>query len=83
MLPGFRLSSNLKGMEVYFTPEQEAQIAEIATRAGTAPEDLVKGAVLRFLENESSFRAPVAELPVWHLGARGPFRRRDLYDAGR
>ena len=26
----------LKGMEVHFTPEQQAQLAQIATKAGTA-----------------------------------------------
>ena len=37
-------------MELHFTPEQEAQLAQIATKAGTAPERLVKDAVLRLLE---------------------------------
>jgi hypothetical protein len=37
-------------MEVHFTPEQEAQIAQIATKAGTDAERLVKDAVLRMLE---------------------------------
>jgi len=67
-------------MEVHFTPEQEAQLARIATKAGTDPEHLVKDTVLRLLEDESCSRAPVPELPVWRLGAIGPFHRRDLYD---
>jgi hypothetical protein len=67
-------------MEVYFTPEQEAQLAQIATKAGTDAEHLVKDAVLRLLEDESFSRAPVPELPIWHLGAIGSFHRRDLYD---
>ena len=70
----------LRGMEVHFTPEQEAQLTQIATNAGTDPAHLVKDAVLRLLENESPIHAPVLELPVWHLGAVGPFHRRDLYD---
>ena len=37
-------------MEVHFTPEQEAQLARIATKAGTDAEHLVKGAGLH-LEN--------------------------------
>ena len=32
----------LNGMEVHFTPEQEAQIGQIATKAGTDTERLVK-----------------------------------------
>ena len=37
-------------MEVHFTPEQEAQLARIATNAGTDTQRLVKDAVLRLLE---------------------------------
>ena len=48
-------------MEVHFTPEQEAQLAQIATKAGTDPEHLVKDAVLRLLQNKSSSRTPAPE----------------------
>jgi len=44
-------------MEVHFTPEQEAQLTLIASKAGTDAERLVKDAALRLLE-------AVAELPV-------------------
>jgi hypothetical protein len=37
-------------MEVHFTPEQEAQLAQMATKTGTAPEQLVQNAALRLLE---------------------------------
>jgi hypothetical protein len=70
----------LESMEVHFTPEQEAQLTQIATKAGTDPEHLVIDAVLRLLEDESCSRALVTELPVWRLGAIGSFHRRDLYD---
>jgi predicted transcriptional regulator len=46
-------------MEVHFTPEQEAQLAEIANQSGTDAEHLVKNAALRLLERETSFRAAV------------------------
>jgi len=46
-------------MEVHFTPEQEAQLLEIASQAGTDAEQLVKDAALRLLERESRFRASV------------------------
>jgi hypothetical protein len=67
-------------MEVRFTPEQEAQLAQIATRAGTDPEHLVKDAALRLLEDEIYARSPAPELPVWHLGAIGSLHRRDIYN---
>ena len=40
-------------MEAQFTPEQEAQLAQIASKAGTAPERLVKDAALRLLEEDA------------------------------
>lgn len=46
-------------MEVHFTPEQEAQLLEIASQAGTDPEHLVKNAALRLLERDARFRASV------------------------
>ena len=48
-------------MEVHFTPEQETQLSQIATHAGTDPEQLVKEAALRLLEDETRFRAAVLE----------------------
>ena len=67
-------------MEVHFTPEQEAQLAQIATKAGTDPEHLVKDAVLRLLEDEIRTRPVVPELPVWRLGVIGSLHRRDIYN---
>lgn len=49
----------LKGMEIHFTPEQEAHLAQIATKAGTAPERLVTNVVTRYLEEEARFLAAV------------------------
>jgi predicted transcriptional regulator len=48
-------------VEVHFTPEQEAQLARIASTAGTEPADLVKRAALRLLDDEARFRAAVRE----------------------
>jgi hypothetical protein len=56
-LPEPGLSRTLKTMEVHFTPEQEAQLAQIAANAGTDPERLVKDAALRLLEGAAGFRA--------------------------
>jgi len=47
-------------MEVHFTPEQEAQLAQIATTAGTDPERLVKDAALRLLQGDTGFRAALS-----------------------
>jgi hypothetical protein len=44
-------------MEVEFTPEQEAQLAQVATSVGTDPQRLVKDAALRLLEHNGGFRA--------------------------
>ena len=46
-------------MEVHFTPEQEAQLSEIANQAGIDPEHLVKNAALRLLERDARYGAAV------------------------
>ena len=46
-------------MDVHFTPEQEAQLAQIATKAGTDPERLVKDVLVRYLDDEARFLAAV------------------------
>jgi len=48
-------------MEVHFTPEQEEQLSEIASHAGTNTEQLVKNTVLRLLDQDARFRAAVRE----------------------
>jgi len=49
-------SLTLSDMEVQFTPEQEAQLAQIATNAGTDAQALVKEAALRLLQSNGGFR---------------------------
>jgi predicted transcriptional regulator len=58
-LPQAKFSRTLKVMEVHFTPDQEAQLTQIATQSGTDAERLVKGAALRLLEEDARFRAAV------------------------
>jgi predicted transcriptional regulator len=48
-------------MEVHFTPAHEAELAQIATRAGTDAERLVKDAALRLLQEDARFRSAVRE----------------------
>ena len=47
-------------MEVHFTPEQEARLAQVARTAGSVAEELVKDAALKLLE-DVQFRAAVQE----------------------
>jgi predicted transcriptional regulator len=47
-------------MEVHFTPEQEANLSQVAADSGTDAEHLVKEAALQLLEDRS-FRAAVRE----------------------
>ena len=47
-------------MEVHFTPEEQAQLSQIAIATGTDPEKLVRHAVLRLL-HDAQFRAAVRE----------------------
>jgi hypothetical protein len=60
-LPERWVFRNLKHMQVNFTPEQEAQLVQIATKEGTDAERLVKDADLRLLEEDARFRAAVQE----------------------
>lgn len=42
-------------MEVDFTPEQEAQLSQLASRRGSDTRHLVKDAALRLLEEDRQF----------------------------
>jgi predicted transcriptional regulator len=44
-------------MEINFTPEEEAQLSKIASHVGTDPEQMVKDAALRLLEEDARFLA--------------------------
>jgi predicted transcriptional regulator len=46
-------------MEIHFTPEQQAQLAQIASKAGTPPERLVASVVAHYLDEEARFLAAV------------------------
>jgi predicted transcriptional regulator len=48
-------------MEVHFSPEQEAQLSQIAAHAGTDTEGLVKDAALRMVDETARFRVAVRE----------------------
>ena len=42
-------------MEVYFTPEQEARLAQSAAQQGRNPDELVRQVVARYFDEESRF----------------------------
>jgi predicted transcriptional regulator len=48
-------------MELHFTPEQESQLAQIASQQGSDAERLVRDAALRLIEDDARFRAAVRE----------------------
>ncbi len=51
----------LNAMNVEFTPEQEAELGEIAARSGTVTEQLVKDAALRLVNQDHRFRRAVED----------------------
>jgi predicted transcriptional regulator len=66
-------------MEVQFTPEQQAQLTQIASKAGTVPERLVTNVVARYLEEESRFLAAVEKGLA--AAERGEFIEEEEMDA--
>jgi predicted transcriptional regulator len=46
-------------MDVHSTPEQEAQLAQIATKTGTDLERLVMDVPVRYLDGEARFLAAI------------------------
>jgi predicted transcriptional regulator len=66
-------------MEVHFTPEQEAKLAQIARDAGRDVTELVKEAALRLLEEDVRFRVAVREGIA--QADRGEFIAEDEMDA--
>jgi predicted transcriptional regulator len=66
-------------MEVHFTPEQEAQLAQIAAKAGTDTERLVTNVVARYLNEEARFLAAVEKGLA--AAERGEFIEEEEMDA--
>ncbi len=69
----------LRVMEVHFSAEQQARLAQIAAQAGTAPERLVTNVVVRYLHEEARFLAAV-EKGIAAAG-RGEFIEEEEMDA--
>ncbi len=66
-------------MEVHFTPEQDTQLAQMATTAGTDPERLVTTVVARYLNEKALFLAAVEKGIA--AAARGEFIEEGEMDA--
>ncbi len=66
-------------MELNFTPEQQAQLAQMATKAGTVPEQLVTDVVARYLDEEARFLAAVEKGIA--AAERGEFIEEEEMDA--
>ena len=82
MLPGLpqaTLSRILKAMEVRLTPEQEARLTQMAAKAGTDSERLVKDVVLRYLDDEAQFFAALEKGLA--AAERGEFIEEEEMDA--
>jgi len=66
-------------MEVHFTPEQQAQLADLAAKAGTVPERVVTNVVARYLGEEARFLAAVEKGIA--AAERGEFIEEEEMDA--
>jgi predicted transcriptional regulator len=66
-------------MEVHFTPEQQAQLTQIAAKAGTVPERLVTKVVARYLGEEARFLSAVEKGLA--AAERGEFIEEEEMDA--
>ena len=54
-LPHFSFWRSLEVMEVHFTPEQEAKLAQAAAQQGRNPDELVQQDLARYFDEESRF----------------------------
>jgi predicted transcriptional regulator len=66
-------------MDVHFTPEQQAQLTQIATKAGANPERLVADVDVRYLDEEARFLEAVEKGIA--AAERGEFIEEEEMDA--
>ncbi len=66
-------------MQVHLTAEQEARLADIATKAGVSMDRLASDVVARYLEDEARFMAAVDRGLA--AAERGEFIEEDKMDA--
>jgi hypothetical protein len=63
---------------IHLSTETEARLSEEAKRQGISPDALLERLIDECVAG-TGVRSTL-ELPIWHLGAVGPLRRRDIYD---
>ena len=73
------MPASLNTMEVHLTPAQEAQLAQIASKAGTNPERLAKDVLVRYLDDEARLLAAVEKGIA--AAERGEFIEEEEMDA--
>ncbi len=66
-------------MEVHFTPELQAKVADLAAREGRGTHELLEDALTRYIEDESRFLQGVEE--VIAAGERAEFIEEEEMDA--
>jgi predicted transcriptional regulator len=66
-------------MEVQFTPEQQLQLVNLASKFGTAPDKFVTNLVARYLDEEAHFFAAVEKGLA--AAERGEFIEEEEMDA--
>jgi predicted transcriptional regulator len=66
-------------MELHLTPEQQAQLTQLAQKAGTIPDELATRVVARYLEEEARFLAAVQK--GIDAAERGEFIEEEEMDA--
>ncbi len=66
-------------MEVHLTPEQEAQLSQLATKSGTDTERLVRDVLTRYLDDDARFLAAVEKGLA--AAERGEFIEEEEMDA--
>lgn len=64
---------------MWLSPEQEAQLAQIAVKAGSNPERLAKDVLVRYLDDEARFLAAVEKGIA--AAERGEFIEEEEMDA--
>jgi len=62
-----------RALEIQFTPEQQAQLAQLASRSGTSTERFVTNVVARYLDEAARFLADVEKgIAAAYRGHSGP-----------
>lgn len=67
-------------MGIKISQQTAARLTEEAQRQGISVDALLERLINERLASAAPEDGKAPELPVWHLGAGGPFHRRDIYN---